>query len=71
MTSKGIRKMWFDFGEYVVEEYDAANQWPNGDPVPRDKETLVVFLHRKNYDLSEHSFPCDSTYNTIGLKALG
>lgn len=53
MNSKKLRKLRYDFGEYVIEEWDAAGQWPCGDPVPRDKETLAIFLHRKNYDMGE------------------
>lgn len=45
-----IRKLRYDFGEYVIEEVPGSTQYPSGDPISRDQETLVVFLHRKNYD---------------------
>lgn len=70
MKSLGIRKLRYEFGEYVIEEFDGASTWSNGDPVPRDKETLVIFLHRKNhedYGLAEHSLPSFSTDNTVSL----
>lgn len=50
MTSNRIRKLVYDFGEYIVEEESAAQQWDAGDPVLDNQETLVVFLHRKNVD---------------------
>lgn len=32
---------------YVTVEISMDTQWPAGDPVPRDKETLVVFAYRE------------------------
>lgn len=56
MTGK-IRKLNYDFGEYIIEETKGSDQWPSGDPVPRDKETLAVFLHRKNYEIESTCAP--------------
>lgn len=53
MTKNRIRKLRYDFGDYTIEESPLADEWGAGDPVVRDPETLVVFLHRKNYEMEE------------------
>lgn len=66
MKSLGIRKLKYDFGEYIIEEFDGHSTWEGGDPVPNSDETLVVFLHRNNCeDLSEHLLPGDSPDNPV------
>lgn len=44
MTRKVVRN--YEWGTFVSQETSASDQWPAGDPVPRDKETLVVYLER-------------------------
>jgi hypothetical protein len=51
-----IRKLLYEFGEYVIEEFDGSAEWPTRDPIERDKETLVMFLHRKNYDVPSQTW---------------
>jgi hypothetical protein len=55
----------YEYGEFILEERPWGDEWENGDPFPKDKETLGVFLHRKNYELPEHSLPGDSSDDTI------
>ena len=43
-----VKKLEYDFGTFVVEEINMDTVWPAGDPCPRDKETLVIFLERKS-----------------------
>jgi hypothetical protein len=47
------RTLVYDFGRFVIEEHDMRTVWPAGDPVPRDNETLVLFVSREgnlNYE---------------------
>lgn len=41
-----VRTLEYDFGTFVIEETSMDLIWPEGDPCPRDKETLIVFLER-------------------------
>jgi hypothetical protein len=41
-----VVKRTYEWGTFVSQETSASDQWPAGDPVPRDKETLVVYLER-------------------------
>ncbi len=69
MRSLGIRKLKYNFGEYIIEEYDGHSMWAGGDPVPNSDETLVYILHRRNYEhLAEHSLPGHGPYDAISLK---
>lgn len=69
MISLGLRKLVYNFGQYVIEEYDGHSMWEGGDPVPTSDETLVYVLHRLNYvDLAEHSLPGYGPYNTVSLE---
>lgn len=56
MTKSRIRKLRYDFGDYTIEESPLADEWGAGDPVVRDPETLVVFLHRRNYEIETTNF---------------
>lgn len=48
MRSLGIKKLTYNFGEYIIEEFDGHSMWSGGDPVPNSDETLVYMLSRKN-----------------------
>lgn len=41
-----------DYGSHLryVLETPMEQIWPNGDPVPRDRETLVEFISEKDYE---------------------
>jgi hypothetical protein len=52
MTSK-VRLTEYPFGVFVSQEINMDTVWPAGDPCPRDKETLVVFLERRSKALGE------------------
>ena len=48
-----IHKLVYEYGEFILEERPWGDEWENGDPFPKDKETLGVFLHRKNYEMED------------------
>ena len=48
MISLGVRVLRYDFGEYLIEEFDGHSTWPGGDPVPNSDETLVIVIARRN-----------------------
>lgn len=48
MISLGGRVLRYDFGEFLIEEFDGHSLWPGGDPVWRDNETLVIYVGRRN-----------------------
>ena len=48
-----IHKLVYEYGEFILEERPWGDEWQAGDPFPKDKETLGVFLHRKNYEMEE------------------
>jgi hypothetical protein len=41
------RTIIHEHGIYHIEEHDMRTIWPAGDPVPKDTETLVLFLQRQ------------------------
>jgi len=53
MISLGVRTLEYDYGRFTIEEFDGASVWPDGDPVVRDVETLVIFLERTNYEVDD------------------
>lgn len=53
MISLGVRTLAYDYGRFTIEEFDGASVWPDGDPVVRDVETLVIFLERTNYEVED------------------
>jgi len=54
MNPRGrIRKLVFEYGEFILEERPWDKEWEAGDPIAKDKETLGVFLHRKNCEMEE------------------
>ena len=44
------REVVVDGLTFRIIETSMETEWPAGDPVARDKETLVVFTHRPNTD---------------------
>ncbi len=46
--SLGGRVLRYDFGDFLIEEFDGHSTWPNGDPVPNSNETLVIHVGRRN-----------------------
>lgn len=48
-STRMIYKRTHEYGEYILEELDESEVWPNGDPIP--DETIVVFLSRKPFDV--------------------
>ena len=42
-----IYKVVHEYGEYILEELEESDVWPDGDPIP--DETIVVFLSRKPF----------------------
>ena len=53
MISLGVRTLEYDYGRFTIEEFDGASVWPDGDPVVRDVETLVIFLERNNIEVDD------------------
>lgn len=53
MISLGVRTLEYDYGRFTIKEFDGASVWPDGDPVFRDVETLVIFLERNNIEVDD------------------
>jgi hypothetical protein len=52
-TLERIRRVKFidtEFSRRYVLETPMEMIWPNGDPVPRDRETLVEFISQEQYE---------------------
>jgi hypothetical protein len=37
-----------ELGVFTILETDMEDEWPAGDPVARDKETLCTYVERRN-----------------------
>lgn len=49
-----IYKRTHEYGEYILEELEESQVWPDGDPIP--DETIVVFLSRKAFNVPTGTF---------------